>query len=245
MITFRNLGSLYLNEKARPLDVSGNGDTLQYDGETLAIGDTVPGKELRWVPWNGLLVANRCILCNISWEDLNEFGYIFGKPMEIDCQNYLCRSLTVGRDRGFPCEWDKMMSDLSKNNDLWNWRDNWTIGQETATAGEEFRVTRGSISALHRSYMGSERASQNVGFRPVLEPLGVCSADPNSLIGRKVKIWGPNWLPVDGVLVDASDYDLVLDTPTALLNARGWSLMDSERTILDRTRANWLKEVEG
>lgn len=45
MITFRNLGSLYLNAKACPLDVSGNGEVPQYDGETLAIGNTVPGGE--------------------------------------------------------------------------------------------------------------------------------------------------------------------------------------------------------
>lgn len=245
MSSFRYLGSLYLNGKAQALDVSGNRAAPQYDGEILAIGNTAPGDELCWVQWNGLLVANRCVLFNISWDELNEFGYIFGKPVEIDGQNYLCRSLTVGKDRGFPCEWDKMMADLSKNNDLWNWRGYWTLGQETATAGEEFRVTRGASTALHRSYIRSERPGQNVGFRPVLEPLGTCSVDPNSLIGRRVKVWGPNWLPVDGVLVDASDYDLVLDTPTALLNARGWSLMDGGRTILDRTRANWLKEVEG
>ena len=63
---------------------------LPYEEGILTIQDTVPGKELQWMKVGDLLVADRCLCCAISWNDLNEMGYIFGRAITIDGKEYIC-----------------------------------------------------------------------------------------------------------------------------------------------------------
>ena len=43
-----------------------------------------------------LLICDRNILVSVSWNDLNEQGYITGKTVTIDGATYKCRVLTGG-----------------------------------------------------------------------------------------------------------------------------------------------------
>lgn len=81
------MGSLCLNGKPLPPGYPLKGEV------NLALGNTVPGNAIQWVKVGDLLVADRCICTGVSWDDLNELGYIFGNPVCIDGVPYTCRSL--------------------------------------------------------------------------------------------------------------------------------------------------------
>ena len=57
-------------------------------------------KKLQWVKIKDgdktLLICDRVILVNVTWNDLNSVGWIFGKEVTIDGAKYKCRSLTGG-----------------------------------------------------------------------------------------------------------------------------------------------------
>ena len=73
MANIIRLGSLYLNDC--PAEIG-----LAYKpGKTISIGETAPGKEIHWVVVNDMLIADRCILTEVSWDDLNAQNLVFGK----------------------------------------------------------------------------------------------------------------------------------------------------------------------
>lgn len=96
-------------------------------GQTLEIRDTDPDDAyiLRWREVNvgnkRLLICDRNILEQVSWDDLNAQGLIFGKEITIDGQKYKLRVLTGGVDRReggtgssygggkLPNEWDDII----------------------------------------------------------------------------------------------------------------------------------------
>lgn len=49
-----------------------------------------------------LLICDRVILVAVSWDDLNEQGYVMGKTITIDGGKYKCRLLTGGSERRNP-----------------------------------------------------------------------------------------------------------------------------------------------
>ena len=57
-------------------------------------------KKLQWVKIKDgdktLLICDRVILVNVTWNDLNSAGWIFGKEVNIDGAKYKLRSLTGG-----------------------------------------------------------------------------------------------------------------------------------------------------
>ena len=71
-----NLGSLYLN--GQPKDPG-----VEYSGEVFSFGNTDPERPIPFVRWGELLVASQCVCTNISWDELNKAGYIFGRPVKI------------------------------------------------------------------------------------------------------------------------------------------------------------------
>ncbi|WGZ48066.1 hypothetical protein [Clostridium botulinum] len=86
------------------LSSRGNGDTPTFSGNISdwSIGDTASddSKKLKWVKIKDgnkiLLICTINILNNITWDTLNSGGYVDGKKIVIDGQEYLCRLLTGG-----------------------------------------------------------------------------------------------------------------------------------------------------
>jgi len=96
-------------------------------GQSLEIRDTDPDSayQLRWREVNigskKLLIADRNILEQVSWDDLNAQNLIFGKNVTIDGQQYKLRVLTGGEERReggtgssyeggkLPNEWDDII----------------------------------------------------------------------------------------------------------------------------------------
>ena len=70
------------------------------------------------------LVADRMLLTRVSWQDLDEAGYVFGADVSIDGKQFLCRLLTGGdapRDNPYqgaarPNEWDSLVGGCDVRN---------------------------------------------------------------------------------------------------------------------------------
>ena len=231
-----NLGSLYLN--GQPIDLG-----VEYNGEVLSFGNTIPGKTIPFVKWGKLLVASQCVCINISWEQLNKAGYIFGRPVKIDGVPYLCRSLKVGEKKNVSNEWDSILDDLGEDDGLWHWSDGYFWGQETSRHLTSFRAVRGRHSARYWDSYEAAYWYVNVGFRPVLEPLPPAPLISDSLIGAGLKVCGPN-AAIIGRLVEYTDYDLVMAPNAGLCLPRKcqWARRKGKRIIIDRTAVTWMKE---
>ena len=230
------LGCLQLNRQPKGLGV-------KYNREILSFGDTDPVKAIPFMKWGNLLVAAQCVCANISWNELNHFGFIFGWPIRIDGVPYLCRSLKVGEERDVPSEWDSILDDLGEDNGLWHWRDGYFWGQETSRHLTSPRAVRGWVSARHWNYHDAALRRVNVGFRPVLEPLAPEPLISDALIGAGLKVCGPN-AAIIGQLVEYTDYDLVMAPNAGLCLPRKcqWARRDGKRIIIDRTAVTWMKE---
>ncbi|MBA2878065.1 hypothetical protein HNR63_001119 [Anoxybacillus kamchatkensis] len=84
-----------------PYTGAGVGNIQNYSaGATLEIRNTETNYEMQWIEVNDggkkYLVCDRVMLVNISWDDLNAQGLIFGKTVTIDGQQYKLRVLTGG-----------------------------------------------------------------------------------------------------------------------------------------------------
>ncbi len=89
---------------ADPGGGAGTGDIPQMSGSmanyTLGNTPSAAANKLRWHKIKDgsktLLICDRVILVSVSWNDLNEQGYITGKTVTIDGAKYKCRILTGG-----------------------------------------------------------------------------------------------------------------------------------------------------
>ena len=242
-----NLGSLYLNGQPKDLGV-------EYNGEVLSFGNTNSERSIPFVKWGELLVANQCVCVNISWDELNKAGYIFGCPVKIDGTFYLCRSLEVGEEKDVSNEWDSILDDLGEDDGLWHWSEQFFWGQETSKNQASFRAVRGYPSARTWYNLDATDRHVYVGFRPVLEPLPPAPMISGSLIGAGLKVYGPD-ADIAGELVEVTDYDLVIELPRVLsssaLNVRRlgsngsqWAHRDGYRLTIDRSAIIWMEKID-
>lgn len=134
------LGTFYLNSVKQPRptkpwkpDLTPPGAPSAGDipffsaGQSIEIRDTDPNDayKIQWREVNDgnkkLLISDRVLLVNVSWDDLNAQGLIFGKTITIDGQQYKLRVLTDGSDYrpvtdnysgGSPSnsEWDRIIT---------------------------------------------------------------------------------------------------------------------------------------
>ena len=231
------LGCLQLDRQPKGLGV-------KYNGEVLSFGDTDPLKAIPFVKWGKLLVASQCVCTNISWDELNKAGYIFGWPVKIDGAPYLCRSLKAGEERDVPNEWDSILDDLGEDDGLWHWSDGYFWGQETSRRFASSRAVRGCYSARLWSSISAAYRSVYVGFRPVLEPLPPEPLVSDTLIGANLKVYGPD-TAIIGQLVEYTDYDLVIELSAQQPSPmeRKWAGKDGKHIIIDRSAIVWVQET--
>ena len=131
-----------------------------------------------------LLVANYNVTRDVSWDKLNEKGFIFGKPFESGGVSYTMRAPSAGTDsylnktevRGTPWnnEWDTIRvkgeidpASLTRNY-IKNWQGLPSWGQDTLAGDASMRVYRGGEGA--DSFVGASPSSgTGIGYRPILE----------------------------------------------------------------------------
>lgn len=216
---------------------------VPYNSGCLSFGDTAPGKEIQWVKLkSGLLIADRCVCVNISWKQLNKKGFVFGIPITMDGETYLCRCLKVGAKDHEPNEWDAALDETGEDVALWHWNEELFWGQETFEYNHSFRTVRGWAEARHWEIDDVANRSPYTGFRPALEHLGSKSCPPDTLLGRRAKIYGLDGITVEGCLVDFSDYDVVLSTSSPIPAGCPWIRTDDRNIIVSRENITWLKE---
>ena len=199
-------------------------------GQTIDFGN---GDSLQWIVVNDMLIADRPLLVNISWDDLNDQGLVFGKQVTINGHQFLCRLLHVGAEGGVPNEWDAALDVVGEYDDLWHWYNTFCWGQECVKAS--CRAIRGyAISARRYSWTTQSRRLARYGFRPALVPL----PSDNLISGSKVcAIGGQSMLY--GTLLEVTDYDAVIrleQTPMMAASDEGkcYSKLQDGMVILDR-----------
>lgn len=129
-------------------------------------------------------MANYNVTRDVSWDELNEKGFIFGKPFESGGITYTMRAPSAGTDsylnktevRGTPWnnEWDTIRvkgeidpASLTRNY-IKNWQGLPSWGQDALAGDASMRVYRGGEGA--DSFVGASPSSgTGIGYRPILE----------------------------------------------------------------------------
>lgn len=177
-------GALYLGAKIQVIPKqSVNGSNIpQYDGKSaISIGPATQKKTITWIKPHGvnLFIADRVLMVNMSWDDLNRNGFINGREIVIVNQRFRCQLLRVGKDMGVPNEWDKAMDIVGEDDSLWHWKNVHFWGADTTIYGTATRALRGFRSARAWCYNRATFQYNTAGFRPALEPLPADDVTPN------------------------------------------------------------------
>ena len=183
------------------------------------VNDALPDKTMRYVPFtyagtvdsykltsematteeyaqqskyaHSLFIADFAVTHEVSWDNLNAKGLIFGKNYTAGGVSYTLRAPSVGSDsagsgdsqHGTPQsnEWDRI---LDKNDGyIKNWSRMHSWGQDISRSSWTSRAVRGYYSARYWNHYNATNSNPNVGFRPVLE---VLNPDTLGSVGLKV-----------------------------------------------------------
>lgn len=223
------LGSLYLDGNLAEVGAK------YAPGKSIEIGETASGKEISWVPVNGLLIADRCLLTNVSWDDLDAQGLVSGKEITVQGFRFKIRLLKVGSEDNVANEWDAALDTVGEDDALWHWHGKYFWGQESVSGVASCRADRGYHSARYFDWGSSGRRDALLGFRPALEPL---PTDPAALrYGQEALAIGRSGAVV-GSLIDVTTYDLVVQ-PNAdgLIGEAAFAAKMQDGTLaVDRSR---------
>lgn len=201
MANIIKLGSLFLD--GRPVETG-----MQYvPSQTIEVGEMTPSKEIGWVAVNGLLIADQCLLTNVSWDDLDVQGLVFGKEVTVQALRFKIRLLKVGSKEDVPNEWDAALDAVGEDDTLWHWDHKFFWGQEPVSGSVSHRAIRGYTSARHWGWSDSSSRHALLGFRPALEPL---PTDPSAIRHSQEALVIGRAGAVAGSLIDATAYDLVI-----------------------------------
>lgn len=201
MANIIKLGSLFLD--GRPVETG-----MQYvPSQTIEVGEMTPSKEIGWVAVNGLLIADQCLLTNVSWDDLDVQGLVFGKEVTVQGLRFKIRLLKVGSKEDVPNEWDAALDAVGEDDTLWHWDHKFFWGQEPVSGSVSHRAIRGYTSARHWGWSDSSSRDALLGFRPALEPL---PTDPSAIRHSQEALVIGRAGAVAGSLIDATAYDLVI-----------------------------------
>lgn len=225
MANIIKLGSLYLD--GRPA----NAETEYKPSQAISIGETIPGKEISWVAVNGIFIADRCILRDISWDNLFVQCLVFGKEITIGGFLYDLRLPLVGAKEGEPNEWDSALDAVGEADSIWHWKNTHFWGQDIAEE-TQYRANRGCDSARKWGFCHAQLRDGRLGFRPVLDPMDMVHLD-EIRIGDQLRIWGGQNI-VSGRLEEISDYDVVLADIEGILDSGFSSCLGDGRIVIDR-----------
>ena len=127
---------------------------------------------------HSLFIADFAVTNDVSWDDLNTAGLIFGKDYAAGGVDYTLRAPSVGSgrtysgesQRGTPLsnEWDKILDKDSGY--IKNWSEMSSLGQDTSgNATASVRAFRGYNSVRFWNSVTAQHFKNILGFRPVLE----------------------------------------------------------------------------
>ena len=228
----KSLGSLYVN--GIPMN-----DTRDVRDSHLKIGDTCkdPSCALSWIRVGDIWICDRTVATAISLNKLDtKYRYLYGDVIHIDGVPYLCRSLRVGSDIDEDNEWDMALDDVGEDDEIWHWNRAAFFGQERCQRSIRKGVARGGRSPRNWRPISNKFVDNNLGFRPVLEPLARVDKPSAGLVSQTVFACSSCDM-VAGQLMDYTNYDLVLQPNTAIngLHNRGdWTMNGSAGLLFVR-----------
>ena len=251
MANIIGMGSLYLD--GCPAEIG----SKYNPGQAISIGETAQGKEIHWVVVNDMLIADRCILTEVSWDDLDAQSLVFGKGVSIGGFSFTARLLQVGTKEDAPNEWDSALDTVGEDNSLWHWEDMFFWGQEAATGTASSRAFRGYTSARFWYFNIASFQYARVGFRPALVPLASDTLWPSSKamwwlsekvmwddahLDEKLMLWGGQNI-IFGRLEELTDYEVILsDRGGAMSNDFG-SRLGNGRIVIDRAAISGIQRI--
>lgn len=210
------LGTLYANGQAIDTKKENCSAITRWEsGSEIAIKDTVEEKAIQWVKPDGmnLLIADRVLLTDVSWNDLQDYALALGQVISIDGQRYRCRLIRLN-------EWVTALHKTTKADKLWHWRRFLFWGIERAkenvpmmpgpTSGGNWYKVCGNNSPLYWNSAITYMREANLGYRPVLEILG----PGNLMSAEKVDLEGEVFViaPVAG-MVEPVFYPILMQIP--------------------------------
>lgn len=200
-------GNLYLDND--PL----LGDVLYTPNSDIRIGNMAYSDDpIEWVKVHkSLYVARRYLLTHISWSELDEQGFVYGREMSIDGRRYNVRLLQVGdsAEHAAASEWDAILN---------------TAGTEAARLFPANRPFSGMDIPQGKELQTSIRKGQqgrdwdcyvdlndpDIVWRPVLEPVDMRLNPGPEHVGLPLAVRCPMQF-IRGRLVEVTSYDLILD----------------------------------
>ena len=178
------MGTLIVNgtQHAMPTNPIDGGNCVSANTSNFTVGNTVAGKELQWIEWTKadgtkLLVCDRGLIVNISWNNINAAGFITGKEITIDGQKYKMRSLTGSNGSsgsyGAGCnnEWDQFLDAVGETDSLVHWNKMYSWCQDVWYSNSGCRSIRGYNSARNCGSNYATSTFASIAFRPALEIL--------------------------------------------------------------------------
>ena len=179
------MGALFLDDVAQtnPQEPTYDGDIPRYDGtstitianvpencpdtDTIITWNIIPNMDA-WSRTGILLIADRVLLCNVSWDDLAAAGFVDGVEVVLKGRKYRCHMLPVGEKFNSQNAWDDALDRTRDDNEIWHWEFMRFWGRDKMNG---LRTLRGHYSARHYDWNASSYRNANYGFRPALEPL--------------------------------------------------------------------------
>lgn len=172
------------NSMSTPDGATEPGNLLRHiPGITLGVGDTYDVSDLyklRWIEVNldnkKILISDRSLYSQTSWDELSSQGLVFGKEITIDGNPYILRIMTSD-------EWDRIIGDTAKlvglpraldtkkfygnYNIFWNYLGIYSWVQDSA--GTSNRVIKGNWNNNNTESATPNTRYPDFGWRPVLE----------------------------------------------------------------------------
>lgn len=200
-------GNLYLDDDPLMMDV------LYKPNSDIRIGNTAYSESpIEWVKVHeALYVARRYLLSYISWSELDEQGFVYGREMSIDGRKYNVRMLQVGdsKETAGASEWDAIIK---------------TAGRDAATLFQANRPFHGMDRIQGNEFWTAVRKGQqgrdwdcyvdlndpDIVWRPVLEPVDMRLNPGPEHVGLPLAVRCPMQF-IRGRLVEVTSYDLILD----------------------------------
>lgn len=200
----REFGTIYIRNQPVPLYKQ----YYRYKNKPeLTLGNTVEGMSIEWIEVNGLYISTKTIVKSVTWLDLDRNSLIFGKEVNIDGRRYLARVIKDGSSAHDGDEWGEILDACKDDDAIWHWDSIsfWCQGHDPTH--DNRKTVRGGTSARSRCSLSADVRLTELGWRPVLEPLGM--QDISALLGSYV-VARHNSSTVYGLLETATDYELIL-----------------------------------
>lgn len=246
--TVKRFGSFWAGDIAQ----NDNEAVLYHKGAVPRFEDSTLDESVN-IPWvwiDGKWFAKATVLTNISWNELNAYGFTTGRPVRMDGQLFHCRSphLDVNPDC---CEFRRALDASGQGDELWNWSGYYFMGDRTiGMENNDDSVAAccwidGMYPNLSRTeYLDCSERNCFVGFRPILEPLRPMKPIAD-MVGCDVIVWSNTW-KFEGHLKEVGLYDLVLDGYPDPKMGDGWkdlAVVDNGQTVIEREKIIYMRRT--